>query len=53
LSNFLSYNKFSLPFQVFSASISSHTELQTYAQVVNEPYWCIAMKNELKALESN
>jgi len=53
LSNFLSYTQFSLPFQVFAASISSHTEPQTYAQVVLEPHWRTTMQNELEALESN
>jgi hypothetical protein len=53
LSNFLSYTQFSLPFQVFAASISSHIEPQTYAQAVLEPHWRTTMQNELEALESN
>ena len=53
MSNFLSYNKLYLPFQIFSASISSHTEPQIYTQAVNESHWRMAMEDELKALESN
>ena len=45
LRNVISYTQFSLPFQVFTASISSHTEPQTYDQAVLEPHWRTAMQN--------
>nr|TKR84136.1 hypothetical protein D5086_0000261690 [Populus alba] len=53
LSKYLAYSKFSLPFQAFSASISSHTEPQTYAQAVNDPHCSMAAALSLDLFPEN
>ncbi|GMH16026.1 hypothetical protein Nepgr_017867 [Nepenthes gracilis] len=53
IKNHISYQKLSPTFRHFSATITSHSEPQTYAQAIRNEKWREAIENELNALEQN
>ncbi|XP_075098851.1 uncharacterized protein LOC142175761 [Nicotiana tabacum] len=53
LTTYMSYDRPSPHYQAFIASSSSEVEPVSYAEVVKDPRWVVAMKSEIAALEDN
>ncbi|KAI3743386.1 hypothetical protein L1987_61094 [Smallanthus sonchifolius] len=53
LSNYVSYDKFSVAHKAFFAAITSHDEPKIFYQASQDERWREAMKKEIKALEQN
>ena len=49
----ISYNNFSPDHLVFLASLDAIAEPKLYKDAIKDPRWCLAMDNEIKALEDN
>ena len=50
ISNFVSYDKFHSAFPYFALSISFESILRNYQEVIQIPYWKVAMDDEMEAL---
>ena len=53
LSHFIDYNYFSSSHRAFLASMTSHFEPKYYSQAIQDPKWCDAMAQEIRALKEN
>lgn len=53
MSQYVSYNNFSISHKAFLSAILSHDEPKNYSQAVQHPQWRDAMAREIKALEDN
>jgi hypothetical protein len=51
IQNFISYDNITSEYKAYLTTISNGKEPNNYQEAINNPVWCNAMKEELKALE--